>query len=186
VKLKLQEVYQKIARLNKREKFVFNLTALVLSLVILDRLIISPITSKIANLNKAIKDEETLVKKNLRILALKDKIISQKTKFDSYLTSSGSDEEEVTSLLKEIESLANKSTVYLIDMKPAGLKESGSTKKYIINLNLEAQMEQIISFMYYIESSDRIFTVEKYDITPKSRSSSVARCGMTISKIAMP
>jgi hypothetical protein len=186
VKINLQQLYAMLSRLSKREKLVLNLTVLVISLTLLDRMIINPITFKMRSLNKEIQEEMTSIKKNIRLVAQKETIRSEAGKYDSYVSSSKSEEEEITSALKEIENLANKSSVYLIDMKPGGLKETSSTKKYLINLNLEAQMEQLTDFMYEIESSNWMFTIEKYQIGPKSKDSSVAKCSMTISKMVLP
>jgi hypothetical protein len=76
--------------------------------------------------------------------------------------------------------------VYLIDLKPAGLKTTGGSKRYLINLNCEAQMEQVVEFLYNVENSDKLLTVERYQITPKSKESKVAKCNIAISKIAAP
>ena len=154
--------------------------------MVLDRTVISPIFTQIEALNKETRQEEVAIKKNLRLLAQKDNILAQSSKFESYLNSSLSQDEEVTAMLKEIEDLANKNSVYLIDLKPGDIKQSGATRKYMINLSLEAQMDQLAVFMYGVESSDRLFTIEKYQIEPKSRESSVARCTMVISRVAPP
>lgn len=182
----LEPLYKKLTAMSPRERLVFNVTVAFVSLTLLDRLVVSPIFSKIKDLNEQIAQEETNIKKNLRILSQKDKIIAESKKFETYLASSQSGEEEITALLKDLEDLANKNSVYLIDMKPAGVKEAGPVKKYIINLSLEAQLDQLAAFMYAVESSDRLSTIEKYQIEPKSRESSVARCSMTISKVALP
>jgi hypothetical protein len=87
--------------------------------------------------------------------------------------------------LKEIEVLADKNSVYLIDMKPAGLKDLGTSRKYSITLNCEAQMEQVISFLYSIENSPSLFLIEKYQISPKSKETSVAKCNITITKVVI-
>jgi len=184
--LKVQTFYNFVARLSKREKIIFYAAIFFVSLTLLDRLIISPIYSKIKSLNEETQEKESSIKKNLHILAQKDRISSEITKYTSFLGSAKSEEEETTSLLKEIEGLANKAGVYLIDMKPAGLKDKGSSKKYLINLNCEAQMEQLIDFMYNIENSNELLTIEKYQISPKSKESSVVRCSMSIAKIIMP
>ncbi|MBI3618306.1 MAG: type 4a pilus biogenesis protein PilO [Candidatus Omnitrophica bacterium] len=184
--LDLQTIGKKIANLSPRERLIFNLSAAFVFLVILDRTVISPIFSQIEALNKETRQEEAAIKKNLRLLAQKDKILAQSSKFESYLNSSLSQDEEVTAMLKEIEDLANKNSVYLVDLKPGDIKQSGATKKYLINLSLEAQMDQLAVFMYGVESSDRLFTIEKYQIEPKSRESSVARCTMIISRVAPP
>jgi Tfp pilus assembly protein PilO len=183
---KLKTLYNFVARLSKREKIIFYVAISFVSLTLLDRLIISPIYSKIKSLNKEIQERESSIKKNLHILAQKDRISSEITKYASFLSSAKSEEEETTSILKEIENLANKSSVYLVDMKPAGLKGIGTSKKYLINLNCEAQMEQLSDFMYNIENSNELLTIEKYQISPKSKESSVVKCSMSIAKIIMP
>ena len=47
-------------------------------------------------------------------------------------------------------------------------------------------MEQLVDFMYNIENSDKLLMIEKYQISPKSKESSVAKCAMSISKIVIP
>ncbi|HNW40109.1 MAG TPA: GspMb/PilO family protein, partial [Candidatus Omnitrophota bacterium] len=84
---------------------------------------------------------------------------------------------------KEIESLASKSSVYLVDMKPSGTKESGSSKRIMINLNCEAQMEQLVDFMYNLENSNILLSIEKYQLTPKTKESSVAKCSISVYKV---
>jgi Tfp pilus assembly protein PilO len=159
---------------------------MVICVILLWRLVVDPVFSKISSLDKDIRAKETQIKNDLRLLAYKDRILSAKTKYASFLSMAQSEEEETASLLKEIEGMADKSSVYLIDMKPGGLKEAGGAKKYLVNLNCEAQVEQIIDFMYNVENSKKLLSVEKFQMTPKSKESSVARCSMTIAKIIMP
>lgn len=183
---KLAFIYNFLSRLSKREKLVLYCAVFFISLTFLDRLIISPIITKIQVLNKQIQDKEAAVRTSMRILAQKDKIASESTRYSPYISSLKSEEEEVTAILKEIESLANKSSVYLIDLKPSGIKDMGSSKKYLIALNCEAQMEQLIDFFYNIENSDKLFSIDKYQIIPASKESSVARATLTISMIFLP
>ena len=184
--IKLQTIYASLAHLSKREKFIFYVAAIFISLATLDRLIVSPISSKIKSLNKDIEENESSIKNNLHILSQKDRILSESAKYTSFLSSNKTDEEEITSLLKEVENIANKASVYVTDMKPAPIKDLGSSKKYLMNLNCEAQMEQIINFMYNIEDSSKLLVIEKYQISPKSKESGVAQVSMTISKTVIP
>ena len=183
--LKLDMVYNFLLRLSKREKFVLYTAVFIISLVFLDRLIIGPIFHRISSLEDEIRDKESNIKKNMRILSQKDKIIAESAKYASFFKESKSEGEEITVTLKEVENLASKNSVYLIDMKPAGIKKTGSYRKYEVNLSCEAQMEQLAQFMYDIENSPALLTIEKYEIGPKSKESSVARCSMSISKISM-
>lgn len=184
--IKVKAVYNFISHMSKREKIVFYATVFFVTLTLLDRLVINPISSKMQSLDKEIALRESEIKKSTHILAQKDRISVETAKYTPYTGSDKTEEEEVTSLLKEIESIADKSLVYLIDMKPAGVKEVSGAKKYLVNLNCEAQMEQITVFMYAIESSSKLLVIEKYQIGPKSKDSSIGRCSIIISKLVIP
>lgn len=175
-----------LAHLSKREKIIFYCAVCFILVMLLDRLIISPVYSRIHTLNKEIKGRESDIKRGLHILTQKDKILSESAKFDPFFETAKTEEEEMTSVLKEIESLANKASVYLIDMKPGTIKTMGELKKYQVNLSCEAQMEQIINFMYDIEYSNKLLMIEKYQMSPKSKESSVVVCNLSISKVVIP
>jgi hypothetical protein len=173
-----------LGRLSKKEKIIFYIATTLVILVILDRAIISPVFSKVKSLNQEIQDKQIEIKKNLKVLSQKDRILAESSKYSSFLSDSGlSDDEQITLVLKELESLASKSSVYLVDMKPAGVKESGSSKRIMINLNCEAQMEQLVDFMYNMENSSSLISIEKYQLAPKSKDSSVAKCSMSVYKV---
>jgi hypothetical protein len=181
---KIQQFYTFLARLSKKDKVIFYVTVTLVSLTLLDRLIVSPVFSKIKSLNKQIQDKETSIKVNLRILAQKDRILAESAKYGSFLGDSKNNaDDQVTSVLRDIENLANKSSVYLVDMKPGSIKEFGASKKILINLNCEAQMEQLVDFMYNIENSDSLLSIEKYQLAPKSKDSSVAKCSLAVYKV---
>ena len=180
---KIRSLSAIVARLSKRERIIFFCAVFILSLTLLDRLVIHPIFYKIRSLDKEIEEMKTGIKKNLHILAHKERILADRSKYSSFAGGTESGEEKATSVLKEIENLADKAAIYLIDMKPAGIKETDASRKFSIDLNCEAQMEQLVDFMHSVESSDTLLTIEKYQISPKSKDLSVARCKVTISTI---
>lgn len=182
----LQGLYTAFARLTKREKLILYCTVSIVSLMLLDRLIVSPLFHKMRSSDEQLVQKIAHIRKNLHILTQKDRILSERAKYYALMRSLESDEEEVTSILKEIEKIANDSSVYLVDMKPGDAKNIGASKKYTINLSCEAQMEQLAAFMYNIESSNKLLTIEKYQISPKASESSVAVCSMSISKMVIP
>lgn len=184
--INVQKIYAFFSHLSRREKIVFYVAIGFLTLTVLDRLIIYPVLSKIRTLNEEIREEKTRIKKDLHILAQKDRIIQESKKYARYSIQDLSAEEITTSVLKEIGNLANQTAVYLIDIKPTGVKEESMFKKYYVSLSCESQMEQLISFMYNIENSNTLLKVEKYNISPKSEESSIARCSMIVSKTAIP
>ena len=121
----LKKFYSFFSHLSKRERLVFYITLGFISLTMLDRLIISPVISKTASLDKEIQQEQTQIKRDLHILAQKDRIIRQSKKYASYAVKELSSEEVITAALKEVGDLANGTSVYLIDIKPAGIEKVG-------------------------------------------------------------
>lgn len=184
---KIQFFYIFLSRLSKREKAIFYVTATFLVLMALDRAILYPTFSKMDTLDSEIKTKQVNINRDLRMLSQKNRILKEVAKYGSYLNKPQSEEEGVTTLLKEVESLANKSSLYIVDMKPAGLKiDEKKSQRYAVNLNCEGQMEQIMDFMYNVENSRKFLTIEKYQISPKTKLSSVVNCTMTIVKIVIP
>ena len=115
------------------------------------------------------------------------RIEAEAKKYASFASKVEAEEEAMTAFLKEIEELANKSSLYVVDMKPQGVKEDKNKSiKYMITLSCEGQMEQVMNFMYNVENSSSLLTVERYQLGPKTRESSIAQSSMSISKIAVP
>lgn len=186
LKIQLKVLQDFLAHLSKRERTVFYGAVFFVSMALLDRLIIHPITSRIQFFNEAIEQKESDIRKSLRIISQKDRILQESQRYATFMIRSRSDEEEISSLLKEIENLASEAEVYLVDLKPREPRDMGAYKKYIISLNCEAQMEQIAYFIYNIENSNKLMAIERYQIGPKSKGSSIAKCSMVISKIGIP
>ncbi len=185
-KLKIESYYKIFSRLSKRDKTILYVVSFFIIIILFERIFIHPIYSRFRSLNKEIKEKESSIAKGLRILAQKDKIQNEINKYSSYVNSYRSEEEAITSLLKEIENLANKGSLYIVDMKPQGVKEDKEkTKKYVVTLTCEGQMEQVMDFMYNVENSQILLVIEKYQINPKTKESSIAQCVMTISRTAI-
>ena len=182
----IKKFYTFVSHLSKRERIIFYVTLGVVSLIILDRLIIYPVLWKMKSLDEGIREEQAQIKRDLHILAQKERMLKEAEKYAAYSIEDLSTEEVTTLLLKEIGDLANQTSVYLIDLKPTGLKEEDVYRKYLVSLSCEAQMEQIIGFMYNVEDSNSLLKIEKYNISQKSEDSSIARCSMVISKTAIP
>ncbi len=183
---KITELLSTIAHFSKREKLVFYGAIIFVSLALVDRLIIRTFSGLTSGIVKQIQDKEAQIKTDLKVLAQKQRIEIQRTNYASYLGGHNTDNEEFTIILKEVEVLANKAGINLVDMKPGGVKESGSSKKYQITLNCEGLMEKIVEFMYNIETAKKLFTVEKCELTPKSKDTAIAKCSMTISSLILP
>jgi len=172
-------------RLSKREKIIASIVGIFVALVSMYFIVLSPILSKIESLDQEIRNQEALIKESLYILARQDTINKEIDLYDSFTEHALSQEEEVIFFLQDIEKLANKSEIYIIDIKASGSEESEGLKKYFVRVNCEGQMEQIVKFFYEVENMNKLFKIERYDIRLKTQGSSIVRCTAYISKAVL-
>ena len=182
MKNKLSDFYLK---LSKTERKVMWLAAFLVGLCFTDRVIVLPVVTTLSNLNVNIREQESAIKKSMNVLLHKDGIIAESHEYMSYSVEAKNPEEEMVGLLKEVEATAEKSGVSLMYVKPASTKDEKGIKKYYCTLECEAPMEQVATFFHDIESSTKLLKIEKYQIQPKSKESSTARCTITIYKTVL-
>ncbi len=178
-----------VSKLSKRERAIFYVTVFVVGLILLDRLILSPILSKIDELDVTIETQEEAIKMSMLMVAQEDRIEGESKKYTAFLSKPQIKEEEILNPFKqEVENMAKKSSVYLIDIKSAGKNVSAdkTSTRYFVKLNFEAQMEQVFHFFHSITNHKELLKVESYQINPKSEGSSVVTCSMSISKTIIP
>ena len=183
--INLQSLQNTFTRFSKKEKIVFYVAVVFVSLALFDRLLIGPSQSRMKAQNEETLAKMMLIKADKRYLAAKDKVEFERKKCESYLSKSTSTEEEVTSTLKEIENLGNQAGIYIDYIRPGDVSAKGFFTKYLINLSCEGEMPQMVGFLYSIENSEKLLTIEKYVITPKTEGSSIARCRITVSKTSI-
>lgn len=174
------------SKMKKREKIILAAAVIAVTMAFSDRLVLAPVTDNMGNLDEDITHAEAEVKKDVRILDEREFIEQEEKRYSAYVVQARSDEEEIAALLKIIENLASATSVYLIDLKPAGVAKEGLIKKFMVNVSCEAQMDQLVSFMHKVEDADVIMRIGAFTISPKSRQSSVARCDLLIYKIVIP
>ncbi len=183
MKKKLRDLYSK---LSSREKTILIGTLTVVALVLVDRLVLSPVLRQMKSLDSRIRQQQSLVKKSAHVLARKEQILSESQQLASYALSSGKPDQEMTSFLQELQESASKASVTLVFVKPAGGgEEGGPPQKYLANLECEGNLTDLGKFFYAIESSADLQKVEKYQIQSKGKGSGQARCTLTVSRAAI-
>jgi len=173
-----------LARLNKRERLVFGAAAVAVGLAFVDRLLIAPVADRLRRLDERIAAQTDLIRKNVRIVAEKDRVKAAADAFQVYYAKQGGTQEEQTALLLgEVEEMARAASLYIVDMKPLTAEEGAVSRKVAVDLNCEAQMEQVFSFMHAVATAPRLLFVESVTITPKAKDSTIAKCNMKISHL---
>lgn len=170
-------------KLSKKEKIGLSFALAVMGVAFIDRLIISPIRERFQRIDQAIKISEKQLGHDLRNVRLKDQIAAEYEKYVKYVERSGSDEEEVAKVLGEIESLARQSKVSLVDSKPQTPKEVEFYKEYTVEIEVEGDIISLITFLYYLNTSEQLLRVEKLRLNPKRRESQTLKSSMMVTKI---
>jgi len=175
-----------VSRMSKRERTIFYATVFIVGTLLLDRMVLTPIFSKIKQLDETISHQEETVEQSLIIVTQEKRIEAESSRYASYLNEPQTEEKEITAFLKEVENIAKRSSVYLIDIKPSGKDVDGVSTRYFVKLNFEAQMEQVFHFFYNITNFKQLLKLESYQINPKSEGSSIVVCEASISKVIIP
>ncbi|MFH1282904.1 MAG: type 4a pilus biogenesis protein PilO [bacterium] len=169
-----------IKHLSKRERILFYITLLFIVGVLFNFLIISPLANLKEKLSFEIIRKEIALKKNMSVISKKKEIQENYNILSNFIKKQGSDEEESANLLKEIETLASKSKISLINIKPKPPKEMEFYKIYSVEIEGEGYLEQLVRFIYNLEQSKQLLKAEKLNISVKSSSSSTLKFSLLV------
>jgi Tfp pilus assembly protein PilO len=172
-------------KFSKKEKMIFYAACFIVILAVFDRFIFDSISSRIGAIEDEIRASELLLRKDLRITAQQERILKLQSDFSNYSVQAKSQEEEISGILREIETLATKSSVALIEVKPSGATDEKISKKYSITLTCEGNITQLANFFYAVENSTVLFTIDTYSLTSRDKERGIIRCSMTISKVVV-
>lgn len=172
-----------LSRLSKRERYILYITVVVVISVLFEKVVLSPIMERLNKLNREIFIQEKKLERYVRILAQEDLIASEYKKYTPFIRQSRSDEEQMSELLSEIEKMANKTSIFLTDIKPGKIEKVGRYREYSIKIGTESEIGHLANFIYQLEQSPRLLRVKDFYLTPKKKESPILKARMTITQI---
>ncbi len=175
-----------LAKLSNKERIGLFIAIAFVFLAFLDRLIINPINDKIQQIDREIKITEKQLGQYWRYLIQKEVVSKEHQKYTQFVKKISSDEEEAAKIFGEIEELARKSAVYLVDMKPQPPRQVDFYREYTVEIKAEGEMESLISFLYQLNNSPQLLCAERLRLNLKERESSLVKASMLITKILIP
>jgi Tfp pilus assembly protein PilO len=169
-------------KLKKNETLLVYAVAGLVGLLFVPRVIFGPFHEKLAGLTRDVVLEEARLKKGTNLEAKKNEIVKEYEKYATYFSLQGfSDEEVVANLLKEIEQISRSSGLTILDMKPQKeVKSDKFSKQYLISVKAEANMQKLVKFLFELQSSQLLFSVEKMSVAPKSEESPDLSIALTL------
>ena len=182
IKFDLSKIIAFYNRMSKRERTIGIVALSVVLILVTDQLIVKQIFKSLNSLNQRLTDTETNIKRSIRLLSQKDRMNTEIERYKAYSVEVKSPEEETAALLKHIEELANGASVNILYAKPAGGGKEEESKKFVITLEAEGQMAQLVNFFFQIENSTLLLKIDKFTLQPTSGGSSVIKCSATVSR----
>ncbi|MFH1768840.1 MAG: type 4a pilus biogenesis protein PilO [Candidatus Omnitrophota bacterium] len=173
-----------ISGLSPKEKKILYIAGGLIFLAVFDRMVIAPISQEARITEDEIDANIALIKKDLLILQYKNKIMADdKDHGFFYVKEDLVQEESIALLLSEVEEIAKKSQIVLTNVNRGAVEEKKDYVQYSLLIECEGKMNNIIDFIYNIDSAQKPIRVYSYEITPQKREDYTVRCMISVYKI---
>jgi hypothetical protein len=178
-------IHNFVSKLSDNEKKIFYATVVIVLLALFDRLFLGPATDKLKSIGSDIEQEKTAVTQDMRLLSYEDKIMKENDIFSKFYTDTVEDDYVVNGkILSRIEALAKESKVNLVKSNPSEKKLNKDYIEYYATLDCVGTLEDVMTFMHMINSSDDLLKIVKYTMTPK-RGTDEVTASMTVMKMVI-
>ncbi len=165
-----------ISKLSQRERMYFYITAVIITLFLVDRFIFGMMLGQINQLDERIATLKSELDENKKVISLRDNISKESELYGKYLIKEENPDRE---LPKIINTLAIQAKLVNSELKPIVSKD---TTRYLVELNAEGTMKDVVNFMYNLNTVQSLLKVEKIDLSPKTAKSEILKIYILISK----
>lgn len=175
-----------LARLTGREqKILYGVFALLLFVVGYHG-VWTPVMGKFTDLDEQIFAMEMKLRKAKIFYRQRSEILEESKKFQNLeQLDAGSDEEEIARLLNLVEQTARQAGVSLSDVKPQQVRADKASKSFVVELNAESDLRQLIEFTYGLQFSPQLLKVEQVNASPKEEKSATLRSFLVVSRVVV-
>jgi len=151
-----------LSRMPQRERLLLVGCCVVVSVVLLDRLAISPWWQHRQRVREDIARLEQRIIAYRRLLDRKGRIVAEADAYRDYLPSAVAAPVDMASLLREIETYGGDSGIALGEVKPltAGGGEEGRVAP-VLEIRCRGTLQQWVRFVHLLESSTALFEIQR-------------------------
>ncbi len=175
-----------LGHFSRRERIIFWLCIMIIASAVFYSLILERVITSWSDLKLKIAKSEKQLYKNYRLIRKEKDISGEYEKYISYMKGKGDNEEKSSSILMEIETLARKNNVAATDIKPLGVKDIDFYKKYIFEVSAEGDIKSLTKFIYDMQASATILTVEYLSLSAKKAGDDTLHAEMRIVHASIP
>ncbi len=173
-----------LSGLSKKEKQVFYIAAIFVSLAFIGRVAVAPILGRAKEFNKKIVTQTSFTGKNLRVLEYKNKIHAEGKAYSEYFVKMDLTQDEfIADFLSEVETLAKASGGALVNINPVTVEENNEYQVFNITVEYAGTKRDLLDFVYSIEDSKKLIRVSAFDISVKNRDKYKVKCTLKVIKL---
>ena len=171
--------------MSNRERYLFYATIIIIVGFFLNWWVLRPAIARSHALSQQIQIKKHVIENCLYLLNQKQEILGEAGKFAKYEKPGLSEEEETAYFLRQIEEIAKKSSIQIIDLKPYSAKKTESYVEYKVEIEVESPVKQLMTFIYNLQNSDGLLRTSKFRISPKEGSAPILKGYLTITSVSL-
>lgn len=172
--------------LTRREKIIALVASGVVIIYLATGIVYKPLLREAAKREQDIRAQLKILKKNSRILEQAKRVHQKDQAFLSPFLQHNSDEEELSRLLSQLETLANKTQLRIAEMKPQKVRDKDSCKIFSVTLSLEGATLNIIRFLHGVQSPPLELGIDEIFIESKVLQQKIVTCRIDLSRFLLP
>lgn len=169
-------------KLGPRERFALGVALLCAVALLLDFLVVRPVTGMLDSLDTVIVQEEAALAYARSVVQWEDEVAAEYGQISGRLGQAGSTAETIDAIKGEIDELSRGVDLTINSMSHRDPVQTGFIENYSIELGeFEAEVGALLRFVDAVRRSPGMLRVERLNIVP-NRSATSARGSMLISK----
>ena len=175
-----------INNLSKREKIAVFGCVLLVGAAVFYNFGVEPFVGYWGVLHSEARAKKEAFRKDVRILASRHALQKTYLKYSKYLNSKKDEGEAIAEVLEYLETVSQKDSCFITNIKPAGIKDLGTHKEILIDISSEASVHSFLNFLYHVENaSDMLLKVKRFTLSAKSGQPGTLKGSFLIGKVSI-
>jgi len=171
---------------SNREKIIFILCLFMLGFYAIYYFGYQQMKEEIASQQARILQSEKDLRKYNQILRGENTIQEKLKGYKESFKQRSSDEGEMTKILSDIETAAQRIPIKIINMEPERIKRQDFYNYFSVNVQAQSSLKKICEFLYALEAKPYFFHVDEMRIEKYSIQSDDLKCQFVISRFLIP
>ena len=150
--------------LSEREKQLFVATSACIFIYLSFTLLIKPLRAQRGVLDGRIEDAQKQLNKNLKVMQKADMLSRAYGDYSEKFKQSQSSEQVMSSMLAEIEAVAQQYNLQILEIKPRTVSQKNLFNEFSVTLTINSQFADILHFLHSLQGKEHFFSVNELQI----------------------